>query len=63
LGAAHAGRALLRAGELGHAAIEAWREAGRQLANGDQVNRVAHLAMKRGKSVDFTGYWQRHIEE
>jgi hypothetical protein len=25
------------------------------------VNRVAALAMKRGKSVDFTGYWQRHI--
>jgi hypothetical protein len=23
--------------------------------------RVASLAMKRGKSVDFTGYWQRHI--
>ena len=21
------------------------------------------LAMKRGKSVDFTGYWQRHIAE
>jgi hypothetical protein len=19
------------------------------------------MAMKRGKSVDFTGYWQRHI--
>jgi len=28
----------------------------------DQVSRVAALAMKRGKSVDFTGYWQRHIE-
>jgi len=25
------------------------------------ANRVAALAMKRGKSVDFTGYWQRHI--
>jgi hypothetical protein len=23
---------------------------------------MAALAMKRGKSVDFTGYWQRHIE-
>jgi hypothetical protein len=30
-------------------------------SNGDQVNRVAALAMKRGKSVDFTGYWQRHV--
>jgi hypothetical protein len=27
-----------------------------------KVNRVAALAMKRGKSVDFTGYWQRHVE-
>ena len=33
-----------------------------QPENGDQVSRVAALAMKRGKSVDFTGYWQRYIE-
>jgi hypothetical protein len=33
----------------------------RRVSNGDQVNRIAHLALKRGKSVDFTGYWQRHI--
>jgi hypothetical protein len=33
----------------------------RRVSNGDQVSRVAALAMKRGKSVDFTGYWQRHI--
>jgi hypothetical protein len=26
------------------------------------VSRVAGLALKRGKSVDFTGYWQRHIQ-
>jgi hypothetical protein len=26
-----------------------------------EVSRVAALAMKRGKSVDFTGYWQRHV--
>jgi hypothetical protein len=26
------------------------------MSNGDQVSRVAALAMKRGKSVDFTGY-------
>jgi hypothetical protein len=31
-----------------------------RVSNGDQVNRIAALAMKRGKSVDFTGYWQRH---
>jgi hypothetical protein len=35
----------------------------RRVSNGDQVSRVAALAMKRGKSVDFTGYWQRHVSE
>jgi hypothetical protein len=35
----------------------------RRVSNGDQVSRVAALAMKRGKSVDFTGYWQRHIAD
>jgi hypothetical protein len=29
--------------------------------NGDQVNRITALALKRGKSVDFTGYWQRYV--
>jgi hypothetical protein len=28
----------------------------RHVLNGDQVSRVAALAMKRGKSADFTGY-------
>jgi len=28
----------------------------------EQVTRVATLALKRRKSVDFTGYWQQHIE-
>jgi hypothetical protein len=37
--------------------------ASRRVSNGDQVNRVAALALKRGKSVDFTGYWQRHVAE
>jgi hypothetical protein len=23
---------------------------------------VSGLAMKRGTSVDFSGYWQRHVE-
>jgi hypothetical protein len=35
----------------------------RRVSNGDQVQRVAGMAMKRSKSVDFTGYWQRHIAE
>ncbi len=34
----------------------------RRVSNGDQVSRVAALALKHGKSVDFTGYWQRHKE-
>jgi hypothetical protein len=71
LGAAHAGRAhvgerdLLRAGEVGHAPLKRGQceqaivlSASRM---GDQVSRVAALATKRGKSVDFTGYWQRHV--
>ena len=32
------------------------REDNRRVSNGDQVTRVVALAMKRGKSVDFTGY-------
>jgi hypothetical protein len=38
-------------------------EDNRRVSNGDQVSRVAALAMRRGKSVDFTGYWQRHIAD
>jgi hypothetical protein len=30
-----------------------WREDNRGVSNGDQVSRVAALAMKRGKSVDL----------
>jgi hypothetical protein len=33
------------------------------VSNGDQVSRITALALKRGKSVDFTGYWQRHIAD
>jgi hypothetical protein len=33
------------------------------VSNGDQVSRIAVLALKHGKSVDFTGYWQRHIAD
>jgi transposase-like protein len=36
-----------------------WREDNRRVSNGDQVNRVAHLALNRKPSVDFSGYWQR----
>jgi transposase-like protein len=46
---------------LRYAQESSWREDNRRVSNGDHVNRIAALAMKRGKSVDFTGYWQRHI--
>jgi hypothetical protein len=46
---------------LRYAQESSWREDNRRLSSGDQVNRIASLALKRGKSVDFTGYWQRHI--
>lgn len=40
----------------------AWREDRRRQANGKQVEAVSGLAMKLRPSVDFSGYWQRHIE-
>src|SRR6202167_5687417 len=48
---------------LRYAQESSWREDNRRVSNGDQVNRIAHLALKRGRSVDFTGYWQRHLED
>jgi hypothetical protein len=38
-----------------------WREDNRRLSNGEQVNRVAGLAMASKQPVDFCGYWQRHV--
>jgi ISXO2-like transposase domain len=64
----------LRRGEAGHhhhisgpyllryAQENAWREDCRRVPNGEQVQRVAKLAMGKSKSVDFTGYWQRHVK-
>jgi transposase-like protein len=63
----------LRRGEMGHhhhvsgpyllryAQESAWREDARRVDNGAQVRRVAELALHRGPSVDFSGYYQRHI--
>jgi transposase-like protein len=48
---------------LRYAQESSWREDNRRVSNGDQVSRVAALAMQRGKSVDFTGYWQRHVTQ
>jgi hypothetical protein len=39
----------------------AWREDKRRVSNGDQVGSVVGLALNRKKSVDFNGYWQRHL--
>jgi ISXO2-like transposase domain/Transposase zinc-ribbon domain len=62
----------LRRGEIGHhhhisgpylvrfAQEAAFREDARRVANGEQVTRVAELAMASRPSVDFAGYWQRH---
>ncbi len=46
---------------LRYAQEASWREDNRCASNGDQVARLTGLAMKRKQSVDFTGYWQRHI--
>jgi hypothetical protein len=46
------------AGECGHALLkrgQEWQANSSIVSNGDKVSRVAALAMKRGKSVDFTG--------
>jgi hypothetical protein len=45
---------------LRYAQEASWREDCRRLSNGEQVNRVAGLAMAAKQSVDFCGYWQRH---
>ena len=63
----------LRRAEIGHhhhiagayllryAQEASWREDNRRVSNGDQVGRVAALAMHAKPSVDFSGYWQRHL--
>ena len=48
---------------LRYAQEASWREDCRRMSNGEQVNRVAGLAMKAKPSVDFCGYWQRHVKE
>jgi transposase-like protein len=63
----------LRRAELGHhhhiagayllryAQEASWREDNRKVANGEQVRRLAGLAIPKKESPDFTGYWQRHL--
>ncbi|MGB5083631.1 MAG: IS1595 family transposase [Methylocystis silviterrae] len=50
-----AGQYLLR-----YAQESSWREDHRRMSNGEQVSRIAGLAMRKKASPDFTGYWQRH---
>ena len=54
--------AVLRPHAATHAGLRSMSRApaaSRRVANGEQVQRVAHLAMANKPSVDFTGYWQR----
>jgi transposase-like protein len=46
---------------LRYAQEASWREDNRRASNGDQVNRLATLALANKSSVDFSGYWQRHL--
>ena len=46
---------------LRYAQEASWREDNRRSSNGEQVNRVAGLALASKPSVDFSGYWQKHI--
>lgn len=63
----------LRRAEMGHhhhvsgpyllryAQEAAFREDARRVDNGAQVRRVTELALNRGPSIDFAGYYQRHV--
>jgi transposase-like protein len=46
---------------LRYAQEASWREDHRRISNGGQVDMVSGMAMRRGPSVDFCGYWQRHL--
>jgi transposase-like protein len=48
---------------LRYAQEASWREDNRRESNGAQASRVAGLAMQQKPSVDFSGYWQRHISK
>ena len=47
---------------LRYAQEASWREDNRRVSNGDQVRRLAGLAMSKRTSPDFVGYWQRHVQ-
>ncbi|TAK48527.1 MAG: IS1595 family transposase [Xanthobacteraceae bacterium] len=47
---------------LRYAQEASWREDNRRVSNSDQTHRLAFLALKKGPSVDFSGYWQRRTK-
>ena len=46
---------------LRYAQEASWREDNRRVSNGEQVSRVAGLAMAAKAVSGFHGYWQRHV--
>jgi hypothetical protein len=48
---------------LRYAQEASWREDNRRVSNGDQLQRISALAMRHKPSVDFCGYWQRHVQK
>ena len=34
----------------------------RRVSNGERVHMISRLAMRRGPSADFCGYWHRHFK-
>lgn len=64
----------MRRGEKGHfhhiagpylanyAREASWREDNRRVSNGDQTQHAVKLAMTSGPSVDFRGYWRKHVK-
>lgn len=65
----------MRRGEIGHhhhvagpyllryAQEASWREDHRRVSNGEQVHRIAALAVNHKPSEQFAGYWQRHVKD
>jgi hypothetical protein len=47
---------------LRYAQEASWCEDARRVDNGAPVRRVTELALRRGPSIDFAGYYQRHIK-
>src|SRR5258707_11168808 len=48
---------------LRYAQESSWREDKPRVSNGDQVTPVATLAMKNGKTLGFTPYLERQLQE